>query len=80
MKAMLHAATVRNLPGILRELLEPTVMKQKIPEQQVFVPKQLFAIHAENTIMRNGYRERLHLSPLGSFCRTLIHFTSGKMS
>ncbi len=29
-------ATVRTLQGCLRELLEPTVMKQKIPEQQVF--------------------------------------------
>lgn len=44
--------------GSLKELLELTVMKHKVPEQQVFVPKQLFGMHAENTIMRNGYSEK----------------------
>lgn len=52
----LHAATVRTAQGTLTELLEVTVRKQnKTPEQQVFVPKQLFAIHAENTLMRKVY-------------------------
>lgn len=56
--ASLSWDTVRLLQGILRELLEQTVVKQKIPEQQVFVPKQLSVTHAENTITRKGYKEK----------------------
>lgn len=51
-------AAERTPRGSLKELLELTVMKHKVPEQQVFAPKQLFGMHAENTIMRNGYSEK----------------------
>lgn len=57
-------AQVSTEQASLKELLDMTFLKQKIPQQQVFVPKELLGMHEVNTITTNGYGKKAPFEPI----------------